>query len=57
MEKRVMILRFLWGTLKDIPCVLLFLFIVLCAWRIPSLYRLFKTVLFSSSFLCYIIPP
>ena len=55
-EKRIMILRFLWGTLKDIPCILIFLFIVVCAWRIPSLIRLFKEVCLPIS-LPFSLPP
>ena len=45
-ERRVMILRYLWATLKDVPCSILFVIILCSLWRTYSLWRLYKDVLY-----------
>eukprot|EP01119_Soliformovum_irregulare_P022191 TRINITY_DN7543_c0_g1_i1.p1 TRINITY_DN7543_c0_g1~~TRINITY_DN7543_c0_g1_i1.p1 ORF type:complete len:657 (-),score=138.68 TRINITY_DN7543_c0_g1_i1:654-2624(-) len=42
MERRVEVLKTLWSVVKDVPCAILFLLMVITVWRIPSIIGLFK---------------
>jgi hypothetical protein len=43
-ERRLMVLRYVLLVLIDIPCIILFVIILITVWRIPTLIKLFKTV-------------